>query len=200
MANQNQRLKQKSINADKSEYFVFLPNDLTDINSVSSFNANPIFRDAMTAKNAGNSSFEDNQYDDAILHYNRAIDMLEAMDTKSCAAALGVCYQNRATANAYKKNYVDAILDASKAIELNDHYAKAYYRRAMCYFDQKRYYRALQDIVQACVLQRFKNQLYINTVVEIVTEIGKFVFCLHFSHRKFAQRFVSINAFCRQGP
>lgn len=183
------RLKQKSILANQSEYFVFLPNNLTDINAV---NANPIFRDAIAAKNAGNASFEDNQFDDAVKHYNRAIDMLEGLeviiDAKSCA--LGVCYQNRATANACKKNYADAISDASKAIELNDHYSKAYYRRAMCYYDQKRYYRALQDIMQACVLERFKNRLYVNAAVEIVAEIGEFL--LHFRQRSFAQRSVLI--------
>lgn len=176
MDNIKQRcLKQKSINANTSEYFVFLPNNLTDINSVSAINANPIFRDAIASKNAGNASFEDEQYDEAICHYNIAIDIFEQMNTKSCASALGVCYQNRATANAFKENYVDAISDASKAIELNEHYSKAYYRRAMCYYAQKKYYRALQDIAQACVLERFKNALYINTSVEIIAAIGKFI-------------------------
>lgn len=92
------------------------------------------------------------------------------MNTTTCA--LGVCYQNRATANAFKKNYLDAISDASKAIELDEHNSKAYYRRAVCYYDKKKYYRALQDIMQACVLERFKNQMYIKTTVEIIAEIG----------------------------
>lgn len=174
MANKiDQPLKRKSINATKSEYFVFLPNKLTDINAVSSINASPIYVEANAAKNAGNECFENDQYDDAILHYNRAIDIFEEANTKSYAFALGVCYQNRATANAFKKDYVDAISDATKAIELNEHYAKAYYRRAMCYYDQKRYYCALQDIMQACVLERFKNKLYNNTAVEIVAGIGE---------------------------
>lgn len=68
----NQRcLKQKSINANTLEYFVFLPNNLTDINSVSSINASPIFRDAIATKNAGDASFNNGKYDEAILRYNR---------------------------------------------------------------------------------------------------------------------------------
>lgn len=176
MANNiDQRLKQKSINANKSEYFVFLPNNLTDVNAASNINVNQICRDAIAAKNAGNKCFEDHQYDEAIQHYNRAIEIFEGANTKSYASALGVCYQNRATANAFKKNYVDAILDASKAIELNEHYSKAYYRRAMCYYDQNRYYCALQDVIQACVLERFRNQLYINATVEIMAGIGELI-------------------------
>lgn len=175
MENIDQRLKAKTIHANELEYFVFLPNSLTDIKYIAAgINANPIFGEAIAVKNEGNSCFEDEQYDDAILHYSRAIDMIEEMNTKSCAPQLGVCYQNRATANALKKNYVDAISDASKAIQLNEHYAKAYYRRAKCYYDLKKYYRALQDIVQACILERFKNPMYNSTVVEIITGIGMY--------------------------
>ncbi|KAG4077531.1 hypothetical protein HA402_002958 [Bradysia odoriphaga] len=173
MATIHQRLKHKSSNAKIYEYFVFLPNNLTDISSISSNDNDPKFRDAVAAKNTGNACFENDQYEDAILHYNKAIDILEGMDSKSCAVLLGVCYQNRATAHASQKNFAEAISDASKAVELNEHYSKAYYRRAMCYYVQKRYYRALQDIMQACVLERFRNKLYINTAVEIVAEIDK---------------------------
>lgn len=173
MENINQRLKRKTIHADELEYFVFLPNDLTDIKSVSGINANPVFQEAVAAKNAGNTSFQDERYDDAIRHYSQAIEVLEEMNTKSCAPEMGVCYQNRATANAYNKNLVDSIRDASKAIQLNEHYSKAYYRRAKCYYDLKKYYRALQDITQACVLERFKNPLYISMIVEIIAGIGK---------------------------
>lgn len=173
MENIDQRLKPKAKHANELEHFVFFPNNLTDVNSIAAgISANPIFREAMAIKNEGNSRFQGEQYDDAILHYNRAIEMFEEINTKSCAPQLGVCYQNRATANAFKKNYVDAISYASKAIQLNEHYAKAYYRRAKCYYDQKKYYRALQDIVQACVLERFKNSMYNSTVVEIIARIG----------------------------
>lgn len=169
----DKRLKQKSSNADASEYFVFLPNNLTDIKSVSGINTNPVFCEAVAAKNAGNKSFLDEQYDDAIRHYDQAIRILEDMNTKACAIELGVCYQNRAAANAEIKNYGDSVSDASKAIELNEHYAKAYYRRALCYYNEKKYYRALQDIIQACVLERFKNQTYIDMVVKIIAQIGQ---------------------------
>lgn len=175
MANTDQRLKQKSSNAKTSEYFVFLPNNLTDINStLNVVDGHPMFCDAIAAKNAGNAFFEKDQYKDAVVQYNKAIDILEEKDSRSCAILLSVCYHNRATAKAYQRNYEDAIVDASKAIELNEHYPKAFYRRAMSYYAQKRCYRALQDILQACVLERFRNMLYTSAVIEIVAEIGRY--------------------------
>lgn len=166
-------LKPKSMNANELEYFVFLPNNPVDFDSVSFSKENPIFRDAIASKNAGNVNLKDKKHNEAILHYNLAIDTVEGLGAKSCALALSVCYQGRAIAKAYKKNYVDAIWDASKAMELNEHNSKAYYLRAACYYGQTKYYCALQDLVQACVLERFKDPMYINLVVNIIAQIGK---------------------------
>lgn len=162
-------LKPKSTRAYESEHFVFLPNNLTDFSSVSDINANPTFRDAIAAKNTG-------LYTRAILLYSRAIGILEKTNTTSRASALSVCYENRATVHALKENYVGAIRDASKAIELNEHNSRAYYRRAQCYYEQMKYFRSLQDIMQACVLERFGNAQYIAMAVEIVAEIGRKMF------------------------
>lgn len=174
MENIGQRLKQKSAKANKSEYFVFLPNNLTDISTINANPVDPVFQRAIAAKNEGNLNFEKERYDDAIRDYDRAITIFEEMDSELCATALSVCYQNRATAKACKKNCISAISDVSKAIKLNEHYSKAYYRRAMCYKDQKKFYLALQDIMQACVLERFKNLHYISAAIKIVAEIGKY--------------------------
>lgn len=173
MENLDELLKEKTIHANNLEQFVFLPNDLLSNNkSVSGINGNLIFRDAIASKNAGNKSIQDKEYDEAISHYNKAIEILKKMDRRSCAPELSVCYQNLSAANAYKQNYDESIADATKAIELNDHYSMAYYRRAKGYYDQTKYYRALQDIMQACILERFKNKTYIDMVSDILAGIG----------------------------
>lgn len=135
MDNLDELLRPKTVHANNSELYVFLPNDLNKI--VSDGEINEKFRDAITAKNAGNTKFQQKQYDAAISNYNMAIEMFEKMDQKLCALELAVCYQNRAAAKEYKKNYDEAILDASKAIQLNDHYSKAYFRRAYLLWDEK---------------------------------------------------------------
>lgn len=171
MDNLDEILKEKTIHANNSEYFVFLPNDLNTIKSNSSENA--VFRDSITAKNAGNIAFRKKRFDDAIKHYDMAIEMLQTVDQDMCAIELAICYQNRAAAKEQMKNYNGAVSDASKAVELNDHYAKAYFRRAKAYYGQKKYYCALQDIVQACILERFKNKTYTDMVGDLMTRIGK---------------------------
>lgn len=173
MENSNELLQEKTVHANNLEYFVFLPNDLLSNKSVSGINGNRTFRDAITSKNAGNKCFQDKEYDEAISHYNKAIAILERMNNKSCAPELSVCYQNRSAAKALKNNYVESISDASKSIELNEHYSLGYFQRAKGYYDQQKYYCALQDIMQACILEKFKNDKYIDMVIEILAEIGR---------------------------
>lgn len=172
MDNSNTVLKQKSPHANNSEFFVFLPNNLNQIESNSKEDKNVEYVCAVAAKNAGNNDFQHHRYDAAIGKYTDAIEKFESSD-RMYNLELAACYQNRAAAKEYLKDYVGSVLDASKAIELNGHYSKAYFRRAKAYFEQKRYYRSLQDIVQACILERFKNKTYTDIVFVLLTLIGK---------------------------
>lgn len=168
----NEALKEKSINADKLEFFVFLPNDLNQIKSENDTKKNNNFADAVAAKDKGNVYFQKRQYDVAIEMYSSAIEKFENNET-SCNLELAACYQNRAAAQIYMKQYGNSISDATKAIELNDHYSKAYFRRAKAYHEQKKYYRALQDTVQASILERFRNKTYTDMIGVLLTQIGK---------------------------
>lgn len=159
-------LKEKSVHANKLEFFVFLPNELNQIKSDNG--GNKSLDDAIAAKDEGNIHFQNKQYVDAIRMYDLAIERFEGRNLE-----LAVCYQNRAAAKMYMKELVESISDASKAIEFNEHYAKAYYRRAMMYNEQRKYFRALQDIVQACILERFTNKTYNNTVAVLLTQVGE---------------------------
>ncbi len=166
MENFNDVLKAKSIHANKLEFFVFLPNQLNQIRSDNG--GSESLDDAITAKNEGNVYFQKKQYGDAIRMYDMAIERFEGHSLE-----MAVCYQNRAAANMYMKKLVESISDASKAIELNEHYAKAYYRRSLGYNEQRKYFRAMQDVVQACILERFKNKTYNEFVAVLLSQIGE---------------------------
>ncbi|XP_037033876.1 mitochondrial import receptor subunit TOM70-like [Bradysia coprophila] len=168
MDNSADVLKEKSVHANKSEFFVFLPNELNQIPSDNRGIRRLI--DANAAKQEGNIHFQNKRYGDAVRMYDEAIERLEKGEDVH-SLELAVCYQNRSAAQMLMKNLDKSITDASKAIELNEHYAKAYYRRAMAYNEQRKYYRALQDVVQACILERFTNTTYNNMVGSLLTRI-----------------------------
>lgn len=172
MDDSNEDLKGKSIYANTSEFFVFLPNDLNQIKSSSHLKGNENFVGGIAAKDEGNIYFQNQQYESAIRMYSVAIEKF-GNSQRVCNLELAACYQNRAAAKMYLRQYDDAISDASKAIELYDHYSKAYFRRAKAYIKQRKYYRALQDIVQACILERFKNRMYTDMVAVLLNQIGE---------------------------
>lgn len=183
MDNSNEALKEKSVHANQLEFYVFLPNDLNQIKSKNRLKGNENFRAAIAAKDEGNIFFRNQQYDAAARMYTVAIEKLESIQ-QMCNLELAVCYQNRAAAEMSMKKYCDSFLDASKAIELNDHYSKAYFRRAKVYNEKRKYYRALQDTLQACILERFQNKTYTDMVGVLLSQIGewKYFFRLLHSH------------------
>ncbi|XP_037036051.1 mitochondrial import receptor subunit TOM70-like [Bradysia coprophila] len=116
--------------------------------------------------------FQNKQYAAAIRMYDDAIEKFENIE-RSYNLELAVCYQNRAAARMHLKDPNGSISDADKAIELNEHYSKAYYRRATAYNAERKYFRALQDTVQACILERFQNKTYTDMVCFLLTRIDE---------------------------
>lgn len=196
MDNANDALKEKSFHANNSEFFVFLPNDLNQIESNNRMKGNENFVQAIAAKDEGNVYFQNQQNEDAVRMYSVAIEKFEN-SKRVCNLQLAVCYQNRAAATMYMKKYDNAVSDASKAIELNAHYSKAYFQRAKAYNEQRKYYCALQDIVQACILEKFKNKTYTDMVGVLLTKIGKrkFVFYMKRIDRKPTAKLITL---CRK--
>jgi serine/threonine-protein phosphatase 5 len=78
--------------------------------------------DAVALKNKGNEAFKSKDWPTAIDFYTQAIN---ANDKEPSF------YTNRAQANIKLEAYGYAIADATKAIELNPEFVKAYYRRAV---------------------------------------------------------------------
>ncbi|KAL3427060.1 serine threonine-protein phosphatase 5 [Phlyctema vagabunda] len=75
-------------------------------------------------KNQGNKAFAAHDWPTAIDFYSKAIELNDKEPTY---------YSNRAQANIKSEAYGYAIADATKAIELDPNFVKAYYRRAVAY-------------------------------------------------------------------
>ena len=82
----------------------------------------------MEEKNAGNALFEKRKYEEAIRAYTKGIHILTS--SKSDPTTLVALYSNRSQANLESRRYHDCIEDATKALEINPAFKKAYFRRA----------------------------------------------------------------------
>ena len=92
---------------------------------------------------AGNESYQKGDYDGAIRHYSKAIelksDFVEA-------------YNNRGATYNEKGEHDLAIEDLNEAIELNQNYADAYNNRGIAYQKKREYARAIEDLNEAIKL------------------------------------------------
>lgn len=93
------------------------------------------------AKARGNVCFGEQDYENAIEHYTEAIELCPEEDEREAAPY----YCNRAACHIKLEQYEDCLKDASKAIELQDDYFKAYARRATANEKLEHYESALED-------------------------------------------------------
>jgi tetratricopeptide (TPR) repeat protein len=91
----------------------------------------------------GGQAFKTGQYDQAIGHYNKALEL---------NPRYAEAYVNRGIAQAHKGKADQAIVDFDKALELNPNYAKAYYNRALAFCVKKDFDRAWEDVHKAQTL------------------------------------------------
>jgi len=90
--------------------------------------------------NLGNDYYKIGEFDKAIEHYNKALELRpDLLET----------YFNRGLAYTRKQMYDKAIEDLSKVIELNPNLAEAYYTRGLVYEYKQDYDRAIEDYNRA---------------------------------------------------
>lgn len=129
-------------------------------------------RAAMQIKDDGNKYFAEANYEKAIEAYGAAIDVLNELDIDKCRRQLAICYQNCAYVYETLRKYSLVIENATKAIEIDETYAKAYFRRARAYVVEKKIYSAFQDVMWASILQKFKNKEYNKMAVQMNSKFG----------------------------
>ncbi|CAG9822976.1 unnamed protein product [Phaedon cochleariae] len=127
------------------------------------------FQKAQRYKTEGNEMFKRGKYDEAISLYNKAIDTIP----EEFKTDLATYYQNRAAAYEQLKKWSSVISDCTKAIELNNRYEKALYRRAKAEEMIKDWVHALDDITSVCLLQNFSNQSALLMADRVLKELGR---------------------------
>lgn len=124
---------------------------------------------AQAIKLRGNKYFKGGKFEQAIKCYTEAIDLCP-QDSK---AELATYYQNRAAAHEQQKNYEQVLADATKAIELNKKYSKAFMKRARAYEKLDRKEECLQDLTAVCMIEGFNNPNWMMQADRVLKEIGK---------------------------
>lgn len=102
-------------------------------------------------KAAGDASFKQGSFDEAIENYSTCINLSSA--SKSFSAKV---HLNRATAYAKVSKYTESVKDCSVAIAYNRQYVKAYTRRAESYLslgEPEKIDKAIKDFEQALELE-----------------------------------------------
>ncbi|XP_052227932.1 dnaJ homolog subfamily C member 7-like isoform X1 [Dreissena polymorpha] len=99
----------------------------------------------LAMKEEGNRSFQARNYKKAYTIYTEALTI--DVDDKIIKSQL---FMNRGTACKMIGKENEAIADFTKAIKLDDSYLKAYFRRANCYMEMKKYQEAVNDYEKVC--------------------------------------------------
>lgn len=113
--------------------------------------------------------FNKGKYDKAIAMYNKAIETCPPEHETD----LATFYQNRAAAYEKLQKWSSVIADCSKALDLNEKYEKALYRRARAYEETKDYTNCLDDITAVCLMQSFKKHDPLVMADRVLKELGK---------------------------
>lgn len=101
--------------------------------------------------------------------YNKAIETCPSEHVSD----LATFYQNRAAAYEKLKKWSSVITDCSKALEFNNKYEKALYRRAKAYEAIKDYTNCLDDITAVCLMQSFRKHDPLLMADRVLKELGR---------------------------
>ncbi|XP_022153385.1 tetratricopeptide repeat protein 1 [Momordica charantia] len=100
--------------------------------------------EANSAKLAGNKLFGEGKYEEAILEYDRALQI--APDMPSAVELRSICHGNRGVCFLKLEKYNDTIKECTKAIELNPAYIKALSRRGEAHEKLENFEEAIHDM------------------------------------------------------
>lgn len=121
-------------------------------------------------KTIGNQNFSRKNYDAAIEHYTKAIELSETIKDLPTFKPedLAIFFQNRAACLEALNQFDKVIEDCNEAIKLKKNYIKAYIRRAKAYEKSEQYDKAMVDAFAATMLDKFQNQTSVTLTDNIV--------------------------------
>ncbi|EZA50236.1 mitochondrial import receptor subunit TOM70 [Ooceraea biroi] len=123
----------------------------------------------MYYKNEGNKQFKMGNYKEAILQYEKAIEVCPKTRNKDMA----IFYQNKAAAYEQLKDYATVKQDCTIALELYPEYTKALIRRARALEKLGELEEALIDVNLACLFESYSNPSSLLLADKILEQLGK---------------------------
>ena len=114
--------------------------------------------DARDHLQRGIEAYQRGELDDAIAYYTKVVIELDPPDTSIAAPA----YYNRGLAYYDKREVKRAIVDYTRAIELNPNFDAAYYNRGVAHHDKKAFEHAIADYTRAIELNPSFDAAYNN--------------------------------------
>ncbi|XP_022946519.1 tetratricopeptide repeat protein 1 [Cucurbita moschata] len=112
--------------------------------------------EANNAKLAGNKLFGEGKYEEAIVEYDRALNI--APDMPSAAELRSICHANRGVCFLKLEKYDETIKACSKAIEINPAYVKALSRRGEAHENLEHFEEAIHDMKKILELDSSNDQ------------------------------------------
>ncbi|KYN02396.1 Mitochondrial import receptor subunit TOM70, partial [Cyphomyrmex costatus] len=119
---------------------------------------------AQKYNNVGNVYFKMGKQNEAIVQYNKAVDICP----KENVANLAIFYQNRAAAYEQLKKYSSVKADCTKALELNPEYTKAFRRRAHVLEQIGDLEAAIKDWIAVCVDEGFSDHVSLSKADKVL--------------------------------
>lgn len=95
-------------------------------------------------KKEGNDAFKESKFQEAYDHYTKAVEV--GVGGKKQA----VYFSNRAFSSIKLENYGIAVIDAKAAIDIDNQFVKAYYRRGSALFALGKYKESVKDFLKVC--------------------------------------------------
>ena len=128
-------------------------------------------------KDEGNQLFKVQKYAEALEKYNEAITESEDpnIPEDEVNPNLKVYLSNRSFCHIRMENFGSAIMDAGEAVELDDKFTKAYYRRGCAYLGLAKYAEAAKDFRKAAELDP-KDRVIRGQLVECKKQIKMIAF------------------------
>ncbi|CAK9168903.1 unnamed protein product [Ilex paraguariensis] len=111
---------------------------------------------ANDAKLEGNKLFGGGQYEEALLKYDLALQVVP--EIPSSAATRSACHANRAACFFKMEKYEDTIKECTKAVELNPTYLKALVRRGEAHEKLEHYEEAIADMTKVLEIDPSHDQ------------------------------------------
>ncbi|GIY50605.1 mitochondrial import receptor subunit TOM70 [Caerostris darwini] len=146
-----------------------LNNDITHSKKETANVSETPYSKAKAFKDIGNQCFREGNFSKAIEYYTHAIEICPPDKTGD----LATFYQNRAAAFENLKNYEAVVNDTTKALEYNQSYEKALFRRGRAYEELGKLELCLEDVTSALMLDGFRNENYLKITDKVLKELSK---------------------------